>query len=100
MPPTYLQNSRVFLLVGIVVATMLVWGIVLPSIAARPDFTAARQRFEDCGIDASAFFYTDHPRTFKTGFGAGKVSVESGSTRAISQSVAVDSKGSSSTLDN
>jgi hypothetical protein len=55
-----------------VLALMLIWGVLLPSIAARPDFQAARLRFEESGVNPSAFFYTDHPRMFDGRFRTGK----------------------------
>lgn len=64
MPPESSKSSRVAALVCAVTAVTLIWGILLPSIAARPEFETARLRFEKCGVDPSALFYSDHPRTY------------------------------------
>lgn len=38
----------------------LLWGIVLPRLAADPEFRALRREFREAGLDPSAFSYTDH----------------------------------------
>jgi len=53
-----------------VIALMLIWGVVLPSIAAWPYFQKTRQRFEASGVNPSAFFYTDHPQMLDRSFRA------------------------------
>jgi hypothetical protein len=73
MPPESSKNKRVAILAGAVLVLMLVWGVLLPSIAAWPRFQMARQRFEESGVNPSAFFYTDHPRMMEVRFRAGKV---------------------------
>ena len=71
MPPESSKSKRVAVLAGAVLALMLIWGVLLPSIAALPGFQTARLRFEESGVNPSAFFYTDHPRMFDGRFRAG-----------------------------
>lgn len=71
MPQKSSKSKRVAVLAGAVFALMLIWGVLLPSIAAWPGFQSAQRRFEQSGVNPSAFFYTDHPRMldgrFRTG---------------------------------
>ena len=68
MPLEFSKNSRIAAFVCAVTAIALIWGVLLPSIAARPEFETARLRFEECGVNASALFYSDHPRTYDARF--------------------------------
>lgn len=59
-------NKRRLCLLAIVLVAGYLWGSVLPRWAADPEFRRAEAEFERAGIDATALFYTDHPRAFRS----------------------------------
>ncbi len=75
MPPSHLENryhqqvktrpARVMGLSLIVLIAASAWGILLPRLARLPYFQDFQRRAQAEGIDATALFYTDHPRMWR-----------------------------------
>ena len=65
MRPMFCRNnarSRGWLVLAAVTLVMtLIWGLLLPRVAATESFRKKRESLKQHGIDPAAVFYTDHP---------------------------------------
>ena len=50
---------------GVIVLTILVWGVVLPRASSTPRFQQSMQNLEERGLAPDALFWTEHPRAFR-----------------------------------
>ena len=66
MQPNSSNKVRgVLALAGVVVLTVLVWGVVLPRASSTPRFQQSMQNLEERGLAPDALFWTEHPRAFR-----------------------------------
>lgn len=63
MPSQPSLRRRCLRLMLSIAALAVVWTIILPRIATMDRYRLGEQRFRELGINPSALFYTDHPRT-------------------------------------
>ena len=66
MQPTSPNRTRgVLALFGIIILTVVVWGVVLPTASSSPEIQRSLQNLEEHGLSPDAMFWSEHPRAFR-----------------------------------